>query len=299
LLANQAMSRYHYHSGLFPALVTIITIYLAVLLLEVQNHSSSASANNLSFGSGSDNSSSTSEAGIPRASSIYDTQTMIIPSASVKSAIITIVDESHEPPKSSHKHISDRNSYLLPTNLAILQGVSLSFLDADAPWDSPHPHTIRILDASTKKVIFSTGRLDYTNSSKPVVLPAGKYVVADTKYPWVSGNITVSSNQKSAANANLVVGAFYTTTNSVLDSKDNEGGVHPGWLGFYRTVFPENGFQILSEYNFHYAQCTYCPGGFWPDIKAPDHTLLVYSTSQPLSQALSKLAKMVWNNVYI
>lgn len=133
------MSRYHYNGGLFLALVTIISIYFTVPLLEVQNQSSSASANNLSFGSGGNNSTSTSEAGIPRASLLYYTQTMIISTASVKSAIMTIVDEAHEPPKSSHKHISDRNSYLLPSNLAILQGVSLSFLDADAPWDSPHP----------------------------------------------------------------------------------------------------------------------------------------------------------------
>ena len=107
------------------------------------------STNNLSFasnGGSSNNSSSGSEAGIPSAKSIYDMQTMIIASSSVKSVIITIVDEAHEPPMSSHKHISDRNSYLVPTNLVIRQGVSLSFLDADAPWDSPHPHTLRIIN---------------------------------------------------------------------------------------------------------------------------------------------------------
>ena len=36
------------------------------------------------------------------------------------------------------------------------------------------------------------------------------------------------SNPNSSANADLVVGSFYTTTTKVLDNKDNDGGIHPG-----------------------------------------------------------------------
>lgn len=269
-------------------LVLPIIFYFTILFL-VQNQSSLALTNNSSALAGT---------GIPSAKSIFDTQTMAVPS-SVKSVIVTIADEAHEPPDSNYKHVSDRNSYLLPMNLILPQGVSISFLDADAPWDTPHPHTLKIMDASSKKAVFTTGRLDYTNSSKPLVFHVGKFDVVDTKYPWIKGEITVSSNQKIDTNADLTVGSFYTTSNKVLNNKDNDGGLHPGWLGFYRTQFPMNGLQILSEFNFHYAQCKYCPGGFWPDIKSADHTLLVYSTTQTLSDALSKLAKMVWNNVYI
>jgi len=223
---------------------------------------------------------------------------MVLPS-SVKSAIDTIVDEAHEPPTSNHKHISDHNSYLLPTNLVIPQGTSLSILDADEPWDTPHPHTVHVVDISSKKVIFDSGRLDYTNASKSIVLPSGKYILMDTKYPWIQGNITVIPTQKSLTNENLTVGAFYTATNEVKDNKDNDGGVHPGWFGYYQSQFPINGFQILSNYSFHYAKCKYCPGGYWPDIKSADNTLFVYNTSQPLSKAIAKLSKFVWDNVYI
>jgi hypothetical protein len=240
---------------------------------------------------------SSSGAEITGAKSVFETQTLSL-SPSVKSTVMTIVDEAHEPPEANHKHISDRNSYLLPANLILPLGADLSFIDADAPWDTPHPHTLIIMDYNSNKIVFTTGKLDYTNSSKPVNLPEGQYIVTDTKYPWIKGNITVSSKQKSA-DADLVIGAFYTTSNKVLNNQDNNGGVHPGWLGYYRTQFPMNGFQILSEYNFHYAKCKYCPGGFWPDIKSSDHTLLIYSTSNPLSQALPKLSKMIWNNVYI
>ena len=178
------------------------------------------------------------------------------------------------------------------------QGVSLSFLDADAPWDTPHPHTITILDSSSGNIVYSTGKLDYTNTSKPTILPAGKYDLTDTKFPWMKGTLTVT-NSKNDDNSNLVIGGFYTPTNQVSNKLDNNGGSHPGWLGYYTNEFPKNGFSILSKYNFHYATCKYCPGGYWPDQKTSDHTLIIYSTSQPLSEALSKLSKMVWNNVYI
>lgn len=235
---------------------------------------------------------------IPNASSVYETQIMVIP-PSVKSFIMTIVDEAHEPPESNQKHISDHNSYFLPMNLTIPQGTSLSFLNTDAPWDTPHPHSIVVINPGSGQIVSTTEKLDYTNSSKSLVLPVGKYTVSDTKYPWMRASISVSPSQKASANADLVVGAFYAPTNKVLNNKDNDGRVHPGWLGYYRNELPFRGFHILSEHNFHYAKCKYCPGGFWPDIKSADHTLLIYGTSQPLSQALSKLSRMVWNNVYI
>jgi hypothetical protein len=234
---------------------------------------------------------------IPTAQSVYTSQSMTLPT-SVGTFIWYIVNEAHENSANErHKYISDSNPIYLPTNLVISQGTAISFLDADAPWDSPHPHTINIVDSSGK-VVYSTGKMDYTNSSTPKVLPSGKYTVMDTKYTWMKGNLTVIAQNRSS-NGSLVVGGFYTPTSQVANNKDNDGGVHPGWLGYYGTEFPKDGFKILSQYNFHYASCRYCPGGYWPDQKTGDHTLILYSTSQPVLDALSKLSKMVWNNVYI
>jgi hypothetical protein len=109
----------------------------------------------------------------------------------------------------------------------------------------------------------------------------------------------MDQKSNSSSTNNLVVGGFLTPTNQVANNKDNDGGVHPGWLGYYKTEFLNNGFTILSEYNFHYAACKYCPGGFWPDQKTAYHTLIIYSTNQPLPDALLKLEKMVKDNVYI
>ena len=233
---------------------------------------------------------------IPSAESVYQNQSMVLPS-SVKLFVWYIVNEAHEDSRTEHhKYVSDHNPLYLPTNVVIPQGTAISFLDADAPWDTPHPHAINIMDSSGN-VVYTTGKLDYTNSSIPKVLPAGKYSVTDAKYNWMKGTITVSPNQK--LTGNLVVGGFYTPTNQVANNKDNDGGAHPGWLGYYKTEFPNNGFKVLSLFDFHYATCKYCPGEFWPDQKTADHTLLIYSTDQSTDEALAKLAKMVWNNVYI
>lgn len=236
---------------------------------------------------------------IPSAESVYNNQSISLPS-SVKTFVWYITDEAHENlDKGIHKHISDHNPVYLPTHLMINQGTSIVFLDADAPWDSPRPHTIDILDNSGKTV-YTTGKLDYTNSSKPVTLPAGDYSITDTKYQWMKGQVTVEpSKQNISESSNLIIGGFYTPTNQVADKKDNDGGIHPGWLGYYKSQFPINGFNILSSFDFHYAACNYCPGGFWPDQKTGDHTMIIYSTNQNISTALDKLAKFVWNNPYI
>jgi hypothetical protein len=231
------------------------------------------------------------------AQSVHQSQSMTVPQ-SVGTFIWYIVDEAHEDAVNErHKYISDHNPIYLPMNLVIQQGTAISFLDADAPWDTPHPHTINIMDSSNN-IVYTTGKLDYTNSSTAKVLPVGQYTIQDTKYPWMKGNLSVVSNpQKSVGN--LIMGGFYTPTSQVANNKDNDGGIHPGWLGYYKEQFPKNGFKILDTFNFHYATCKYCPGGFWPDQKTGDHTLIVYSTNQPLKQALNKLGKLVWENVYI
>lgn len=239
---------------------------------------------------------------IPSAESVYASQSITLP-PTVKSFVWYIVDEAHENTyTSSRKKVSDHNPDYLPTNVVMPQGTSLVFLDADAPWDAPHPHRINILDSSSGNVVYSTGKLDYTNSSKPTILPVGKYEITDIKYPWMKGTLTVTDNNNTgsgSSSSNLIIGGFYTPTNQVANKLDNDGGSHPGWLGYYTNEFPKNGFSILNKYDFHYATCKYCPGGFWPDQKTADHTLIIYSTSQPLTEALSKLSKMVWNNVYI
>lgn len=233
---------------------------------------------------------------IPTGESVYKSESMTLPT-SVGSFIILIANEAHESwQDEKHKLITDKNPYYIPKVLVIPEGTNVTFLDADAPWDTPHPQTIEVTDNKDGNIVYTTGVLDYTNSSEPITLPVGNYTIVNTEYEAEEGTITVT-NQKS--NGNLVVGGFYTPSHQVENNKDNDGGIHPGSLQYYRTEFPKNGLKILSEYNFTYAACDYCPGKYWPDNKTGNHTLIIFETEQPLSDTLTKLKKMIRDNVYI
>jgi hypothetical protein len=248
------------------------------------------------YASNSSNLGDTAAVTIPTAESVYQSETMELP-PSTGSFIILIVNEAHESwQDEKHKLITDKNSYYIPKNLRIPQGTTLTFLNADAPWDTPHPQTIEISDDGSGNTIYTTGVLEYTNSSEPVVLPMGNYTIVNTEYEATEGTISVTDEE---SNGNLVIGGFYTPSHQVENNMDNDGGVHPGSLQYYRTEFPKNGFQILSEYNFTYATCDYCPGGYWPDNKTGNHTLIIFATEQPLSDVLDKLSKLVRDNVYV
>ena len=235
---------------------------------------------------------------IPTAEVVHSSESMKVP-PSVGTFVILIPNEAHENwSDEQHKLITDRNSYYVPTNLIIPNGTAIVFLHADAPWDTPNPHTVEVQD-STGNVVYSTGQLDYTLSSEPVVLPSpGTYNIVDKSYDTKEAMIMVLDNETSTGNS-IVVGGFYTPTNQVENPEDNDGVSHPGSLQYYKEAFNNDGFDILSEYNFTYATCDYCPGEYWPDNKSGEHTLLIYSTQQPLSDALVKLGKLVKDNVYV
>jgi hypothetical protein len=233
---------------------------------------------------------------IPTGESVYKSESMTLPT-SVGSFIILIANEAHESwQDEKHKLITDKNPYYIPKVLVIPEGTNITFLDADAPWDTPHPQTIEVTDNKDGNIVYTTGVLDYTNSSEPITLPVGNYTIVNTEYEAEEGTITVT-NQKS--NGNLIVGGLYTPSHQVENNKDNDGGTHPGSLQYYRTEFPQNGLKILSEYNFTYAACDYCPGKYWPDNKTGNHTLIIFETEQLLSDTLAKLKKMIRDNVYI
>jgi hypothetical protein len=277
----------------FQCLVTMPTAILAIILSVVVLVGTLTTTITV-YGSSTSNSNNTAAA-IPTAESVYQSESME-PPPSVGSFVILIANEAHESwQDEKHKLITDKNSYYIPKNLRIPQGTALSFLNADAPWDTPHPQTIEITDDGGETV-YTTGVLEYTNSSQPTVLPVGNYTIVNTEYEATEGTISVT-NEKS--NGNLVVGGFYTPSHQVENSRDNDGGVHPGSLQYYRAEFPKNGFRILSEYNFTYAACDYCPGEYWPDNKTGNHTLIIFATEQPLPEALAKLRNLVRDNVYV
>jgi hypothetical protein len=123
---------------------------------------------------------------IPSAGSIHTTE-MLKLSANINTFVMLIANEAHESWKEEqHKLIMNENAYFIPTNIIIYEGTKLVFLDADAPWDTPHPHDIELVNVNKEENIdtssFSAGILDYTNNSKPITLPVGNYSIYDRNY---------------------------------------------------------------------------------------------------------------------
>ena len=232
---------------------------------------------------------------IPDAKSVYDTEIMHLPK-SVGYFVVLIANEAHEDwAEEKHKLLTDHNPYFIPTHLVLPKGTAIIFLNADAPWNTPHPHTINLEDTSGK-VIYSTGKMEYADASDSKILPPGNYSITDTKYTWMKGSITVTEEKSTG---NQTVGGFYSPTHEVSNKFDNDGVEHPGWLGYYESEFLKNGFNILSKHDFKYNTCSYCEGKFWPDNKTGEHTLFIFSTNQSPIEALVKLQKLVKDNVYI
>lgn len=109
---------------------------------------------------------------IPEAKSIYDTETMHLPK-SVGYFVVLIANEAHEDwSEEKHKLLTDHNPYFVPTHIVLPRGTAIVFLNADAPWNTPHPHTINLEDSSGN-VIYSTGKMEYADASDSKVLPSG------------------------------------------------------------------------------------------------------------------------------
>ncbi len=130
---------------------------------------------------------------IPSAESVHTTEILKLP-ANIDTFVMSIVSEAHESWKEEqHKLITDKNAYFIPTNIVIYEGTKLIFLDADAPWDTPHPHDLELVnvnnDGNRDASSFSTGILDYTNNSKPFTLPVENYSITDKDYEIKRGTI--------------------------------------------------------------------------------------------------------------
>ena len=136
----------------------------------------------------------TDHSNTPSAESVHTTEILKLP-ANIDTFVMSIVNEAHESWKEEqHKLITDKNAYFIPTNLVIYEGTKLIFLDADAPWDTPHPHDLELVNVKNEEnsdaLSFSTGILDYTNNSEPFTLPVGNYSITDKDYEIKGGTIT-------------------------------------------------------------------------------------------------------------
>ena len=195
---------------------------------------------------------------IPDAKYVYETGIMSLP-ASVKSFIIMIPDEAHHPPEDD-KTISPKNPNFLPTTLEVLDGTELAFVHGDPS----HTH-VEILKDKDGNVAWETTPVEHPGGSdiKTLSSSGSPYSISDKEFTNMEGQINVS-NEKSTGS--LTVGGFFVPT------KD---------LDQYKSEFADAGFDVISDFGF-------TTESVQKDL-AGDNTLLIYSTSQSVKDAIEKL----------
>jgi hypothetical protein len=138
---------------------------------------------------------------IPDAQFVYETGTMSLP-ASVKSFIIMIPDEAHDPPE-DEKTISPKNPNFLPTTLEVLDGTEIAFVHGDPS----HTH-VEILKDKDGNVAWETTPVEHPGGSdiKTLSSSGSPYSISDKEFTNMEGQINVS-NEKSTGS--LTVGGIF------------------------------------------------------------------------------------------
>jgi hypothetical protein len=257
------------------------------------------------------------------ATAVYETEAFVVP-PTVKTFIIYMANEFHENwPEESYKLITNKNAYVIPTNLTISHGTSVAFHMADAPWDIPHNYIVKVINVKTNGTALQTPLLSFPkfnggpSNSGTTVLPIGEYRVEaylegmnklETK-PITRSVVDTLVNQSS----DITAGFFYSPQRPVANPYDNDGILHKGHLDYYKQQFPLQGLKIESIHNFHFASCSFynkqksseCidEGGplgdlYWHDNKAADHALIFWSSTRPYDQIAAALDEMTWENAY-
>ena len=160
---------------------------------------------------------SSSASGIPSASTIYNSETLMLP-PSVKGVIIFLPNEAHE--LTPNQRMGEKNGEFLPLNVVISAGASVAVLNGDAG----HTHTISLGgngDSSTP----------YTETTLFPGLTAGSYdIVAGGVVRH--GKVTVNPTP---ASGSTTVGLIYVPTELVPK---------------FKSAFAAAGFSVLSEFNY-------------------------------------------------
>jgi hypothetical protein len=199
--------------------------------------------------------------------SVYETEAFIAP-PTVNTFVIYMANEFHESwPEESHKLITNKNAYTIPTNLTISNGTNIAFHVADAPWDTPHDYIVRVIDVHTNETVLKTPLLSYPkinrgpSNSGITFLPIGEYRVeaylhGTDKVETKTITIKVTDTPVNRS-SNITAGFFYSPQKPVANPYDNQGQLHQGHLEYYKQQFSMYGLKIESIHSFHFASCSF------------------------------------------
>lgn len=208
-----------------------------------------------------------SNGALPTAEQVYTSETFNVPDY-VHDFIILIPNEAHEP--TAKQLISSTNGHYLPANLIISKETSIIMLSNDAG----HTHVTQIKRADNGFLEWKSNSIGWGGYTSPAkkLSEVTNYVISSTSYSDMKG--TISTRNAGSAPSNVIAGAIYVPQSD---------------LSGYKSLFTSNGFTIESEYNFTWQNS---------NNAVKSHTLIIYSTTQPLSSALADLSTIVKETPY-
>jgi len=238
-------------------------IYAQLSTIENNSPSIMTKVSNLSTGETDISTNVPGPNSVPTAQSVFESGMMTLP-PSVGGVIIFIPDEAHHPP-TDQKTISSKNPNYLPNTLEIPEGTEVAFVQDDPS----HTH-VGIVKDKDGTATWKTIPVEFPDGSdtKTLSVSGSPYSISDEQYsPPMEGKIVVTSEKSTGA---LTVGGFFCPTNQLPECK---------------SQFSKTGFQILSEHNFETKSVQ-------KDISGPN-TLLIYSTTLPIKDAITSLGPII------
>lgn len=207
---------------------------------------------------------------LPTAQQVYNTETFNVPDG-VSHFILLIPNEAHEPNSEPDKFIASTNRHYLATNLQIAQNTAITMINDDGG----HTHTTQAKRQDNGVTQWTTNAISESQHSTPPqsFTDLTQYDIVDTVEPSMAGTVAVRA--ATIDPSGQIVGCLYVPTSQ---------------LNTFKTLLTNNGFTTESEYSFTYETIS---ANF-----SDNNTLIVYSTTQPLSTALSALSNIVQQTPY-
>jgi hypothetical protein len=205
---------------------------------------------------------------LPSAEDVWQNETFYVPS-NVSNFIMLIPNEGHH--ANQEEQLSPRNGIFLPTHIVMSKDATLSVLNDD----NGHCHTIWVTRIEDGGIMAQTEFIPPGNATvSPITMNStGSFKLSDPSEPVMQSTIFVYGNDEPPAE-NVTVGAIYVPNQDLAD---------------YKKMLLDADFSIESEYDFQWDNT---------NNEVKEHTLLIYSTKDPLENALRELSLIAQKTPY-
>jgi hypothetical protein len=231
------------------------------------------------------------------ASNIYQTKTMVLGN-DIKNLVILIPNEGHEPQDlSPEEELRVINQPYLPESVVVNVGTTVTWFNADVG----HPHSITLIDNSSRNVVYNSGEFEEFTASKPVMLNDSAALSYsgpsfDNMFPdyVMNGTLTVLKQPFSTTLNNTATTANTFNASSTVSSENNIDTVTTlmvpaNLVGEISSELQGQGFGIDNQYSFKSLR----GGGSAAGDDELQVLLVLTSSGKDLNEVTSALSEVV------